>query len=107
MNDKLKSLANGIATARHTVAIVLIAAAGVVSGTLLYAQVSATEKKSSDNETKIEAIQRSLSGIDTKQQVIIQQIKGEKQNNEEFRDRTDRSLDRILDRLTPRDRPIR
>lgn len=105
--NKLATIVNGVATARHTVALALIAATGIVGGTLLFAQVDANEEKTIGNVQKIEDIQRSLNSIDTKQQVIIQQIKNEEEKNKEFRDRTDSSLDRILDRLPPRNSPIR
>ncbi len=104
MNGKLKVFANGIGAARHTVALVIMAATGIVSGTLLYAQVGANEEKGDSNEQKIEAIRQTLQGINTKQQVIINEIEGEKEKSKDFRDDTSLSLDRILQQLISRDR---
>ena len=69
------------------------------SVTLLYAQVSATEDKVIENEKKIEVIRQDLGSINTQQRVIIQQIESEKERSKDFRNRTDHSLDRILDML--------
>lgn len=95
----LQSLANGLATARHTCALVAIAVAGIVSVTLLYAQVDATEKKAEANIEKIEVITHALNKLGVQQHVIIQQIKDEKEDSKEFRGRTDKALNRILDKL--------
>ena len=105
MSDKLKSLTNATTAVKHTVSLLGLAAAGVVSLTLLYTQVDATGKKADANETKIEAIKETLSGIDTQQKLIMQEIENEKAANWQFRGRTDRSLDRILDRLPVRANP--
>lgn len=102
MPSALKNLANGVATARHTLAIAIIVVTGVVSATLIYAQVRANEDKTVSNEQKIEAIRSNLNSIKTQQRVIINDARRAEENDKEFRDRTDRQLDRILDRLTPR-----
>lgn len=107
MNGKLKSLANGIGAARHALALGLAIVAGVVYGTLIYAQVGATEEKAEANEQKIEAIRATLGGINTKQQVIINKIEGEKERSKDFRDDTRSALDRILQRLISADRDNR
>ncbi len=109
-SSKLKTLANGIGAARHAVALVIVVVTGIVSGTLLYAQVEINEKTGTENEKKIEAIRETLSGINTKQQVIINEIEGEKQMAEDFRGDTRTTLDLILQQLISRDRnrsPIR
>ena len=107
MTSKLKTFTDGLGAARHTLSIALLAGAGIVSVTLIYAQVAANEEKAADNEAKIEAIQRDLGGIKGQQQVIINEIEGERRNNKEFRDRTDSSLGRILDRVSAPRGPTR
>ncbi len=108
MNSKLKTFADGVGAAKQTVALALIAGAGIVSGTLLFAQVNENEEKGTDNETKIEAIERTLQGIGTKQEVIIQRIDSAKENDQAFRSTTTRALERILDRVsTPPREPNR
>lgn len=107
MNSKFKTFADGLGAAKHTVSLAVVAGAGIVSLTLLYAQVEATEEKSVDNEAKIESIKRTLQGMSTKQSVIIQRIDSATRNNQNYRDSTTRTLERILDRVsTPRE-PIR
>ncbi len=95
---------NGLSAVRHMVALVSIVVAGIVSVTLLYSQVSATDVNNQKNTERIEHLEKAYQSIKTQQQVIIQQIESEKGNNREFRDRTDRSLERILERLPARSR---
>ncbi len=99
--ERLKDWALVAGTVRHTVALAVVVVTGVVSVTLLYAQVNQTEKKAKSNEEQVEVLKRSLNQLGVQQQVIIQQIKDEKEDGREFRARTDRSLDRILDKLQP------
>ena len=107
MTSKLKTFTDGLNAAKHTVSLAVVAGAGVVSLTLLYAQVEATEEKAVDNETKIEAIKQTLQEVRTDQRVIIQRIDSGEENDKDFRNTTTRALERILDRVsTPRE-PIR
>ncbi len=108
MTGKLKVFANGIGAARHALALALAIVAGIVYGTLIYAQVGANEEKANANEQNIEAIAETLNELRTEQKVIITEIKGAKEQNKEFRNDTTRSLDRILQQLISRDRgPVR
>ncbi len=100
MNAKFKTFTDGLGAIKHTVSLAVVAVAGIVSLTLLYAQVEATEEKAVDNETKIGVIQQDLGSIKGQQRVIINEIENERRSNKEFRDRTDRSLNRILDRVS-------
>ena len=100
MEASLKSLATVTGTIRHTVALMVIIATGVVSVTLLYAQVNQTKDKVETNTENIEDIRDSLYRLSIQQGVIIQQIEDEKEDSREFRNRADRSLDRILDQLS-------
>lgn len=93
---------NGLSAVRHMVALVSIVVAGIVSVTLLYSQVSATDVDTKVNTARIEHLEKAYQSIKTQQQVIIQQIESEEGNNREFRARTDRSLERILERLPAR-----
>ena len=99
MEASLKSLATAAGTIRHTVALMIIIATGVVSVTLLYAQVNQTKDKVETNTENIDEIRDSLYRLSIQQGVIIQQIEDEKEDSKEFRSRADRSLDRILDKL--------
>ncbi len=97
----LQNIATGMTAVKHLVSLAVLAVAGIVSITLLFSQVDATEKKAMSNSEHIEKLETALGGIKSRQQVIITEIAGEKEKNKEFRDRTDRNLNRILDRLTP------
>ena len=101
----LKSIANGVAAVQHTLAIAVIIITGVIGGALMYAQVDANEERGTSNEQKIEAIRANLNSIRTQQRVIINDVRRAGENDKDFHDRTDRQLDRILDRLTPRRGP--
>ncbi len=104
MNSKLKTVTDGLAAAKHTVSIAILAGAGIVSVTLIYAQVAANEEKAVENETKIEAIKQTLQEVRTDQRVIIQRIDSGEENDKDFRNTTTRALERILDRVsTPRE----
>ena len=107
MTSKLKTIADGLGAAKHTVSLAVVAGAGIVSGTLLYAQVAATEEKAVVNEAKIEAIERTLQGLRTDQRVIIQRIDSAKENDQAFRSDTSRALERILDRVSAPRGPTR
>ncbi len=98
----LKRLNNGLAIVRHSISLLVIVVMGIVSITLLYSRVSATEAENEMHIERLEKLESSYQSIKTQQHVIIQQIEGEKENNKEFRDRTDRSLERILERLPAR-----
>ncbi len=95
----LGTITNGLAAVRHTVALLALGIAGVASLTLLYSEVAATSDEVRDNSERIEHLEEAYQSIKTQQHVIIEQIENEKGNNKEFRDRTDRSLERILERL--------
>ena len=99
MNGTLKNLSNLMGSVRHTVALVIIVLAAVVSFTLHHAQVGATQEKTKENAEKIKVITDSLHRLNIQQRVIINQIEDEKEDSKEFRDRADKSLDRILDKL--------
>ncbi len=98
----LQNIASGMTALKQLVSLVVLAAAGIVSVTLLFTQVDANEERTQTNMEQIEELKASLQDITLQQGVIITEMEGEKERNKEFRDRTDRSLDRILDRLTPR-----
>jgi len=103
--SKLGELANGMSAANHLVTLGALVVAGVVSLTLLYAQVDDAAEAAEDNKAKIEVIAETLRKLETQQGVIIERIDGEKQKGKEFRNRTDRSLRRILERVAPRNPP--
>ncbi len=98
----LQNIASGMTAVKQLVSLVVLAAAGIVSVTLLFTQVDANEEKTEANMEQIEELKASLNDITLQQGVIITEMEGEKERNKEFRERTSRSLDRILDRLTPR-----
>ena len=105
--SKLGDFANGVSTANQAVTLGACVVAGIVSLTLLYAQVDDAAKAAEDNKEKIAVIEETLRSLETQQGVIIERIDGEKEKNKEFRSRTDRSLRRILERVAPRDPPVR
>jgi len=102
MMTRLSDIASGVSTVKQVVSLIVLAVAGIVSITLLFSQVDANEVKTKSNMKQIEELKTTLTGIKSQQRVIITEIEGEKEKNKEFRDRTDNSLNRILDRLTPR-----
>jgi len=103
MGDKLKNLANGASVIRHALTLFVVLTIGIISFTRLYDRVHATEEKAVDNEESIETITKTLTRLDIQQQVIINEIEGAKEQSKEFRRRTGRSLNRILERLPPRE----
>ena len=100
----MKDIATVAGTVRHTVALSIMLVTGVVSVTLLYAQVGATQEKADANAKKIKVITDAFHKLDIQQRVIIQQIEGEKEDSKEFRKSVDKSLDRILDKLDSNNR---
>ena len=92
---------------RHVMAIVGGLVVAVFAMGLLYADVLATGKKADDNRVRVEAIERSINEMVVEQKVLIQRFDDEQENLKEFRDRTGNALERILDRLPRRERPLR
>lgn len=107
MTVNMKDIATVAGTVRHTVALSVMLVTGVVSVTLLYAQVNATEKEVENNSKKLKIITDQFHKLDIQQRVIINQIESEKEDSKEFRNSVDKSLDRILDKLDANNRRIR
>lgn len=105
----LQRFVNGAAPAliRHILWLLGILGAVVVSGTLLYAEMRINMENTSDNRTRVEAIEKSINEVTTQQKLLIQRSDMEKEANREFRNKTSNTLDKILDRLPRRERPIR
>ena len=106
MTMNIKDIATVAGTVRHTVALSVMLVTGVVSVTLLYAQVGATQEKADANTQKLKIITDQFHKLAIQQRVILQQIEGEKEDSKEFRKSVDKSLDRILDKLDANNRRI-
>jgi len=95
------------ALARNVLWLLFTLGAVVVSSTLLYAQIKNNIEDTSKNRTRVEAIERSMNEVTTQQRLLIQRFDTEKEANKEFRNKTSSTLDKILDRLPRRERPVR
>ncbi len=73
--------------------------AGIFALGILYSTVLATDEKAGENSAKIQTLEQTINIIASDQKVLIQRFDDEKEDNKEFRDRTSRALDRILERL--------
>lgn len=109
MNSKFKQFINGgfPALLQHAATLLVAIVATIVAVTLLYADVRATEEETEDNRARVEAIERSINEVTTQQKLLIQRFDIEQEANKEFRDKTSNALDKILDRLPRRERPVR
>ena len=103
----LKQFINGgsPASIRHIFWLLGILGAGVIAGTLLYAEVKATEKKTDENRVRVEAVEKSINKMTTQQQLLLQGASNEKELNKEFRKETSQALREILIRLPRQERP--
>ncbi len=72
---------------------------GIFALGILYSTVLATEDRTVENSAKIQTLEQTIGTIASDQKVLIQRLDDEKEDNKEFRDRTSRALDRILERL--------
>lgn len=79
----------------------------VISSTLLYAEMKTNVKETTENRTRVEVIEQSINEITTHQRLLGQAFDLEKEANKEFRNKTTNTLDKILDRLPRRERPVR
>jgi hypothetical protein len=103
----LRQLYNGVPPAliRHGATALGLLLTGTFAGTLLYAEVKATGEKADDNRASVDAIEEKINEVTMQQRVLIQRFKDEGKWNAEFRDKTGRALERILERLSPRGSP--
>ncbi len=96
---------------RHVMGILgALVIAGFIAGawlTNVERSVQATEKKATENRESIEAIKQSLNILNVGQKVLIRRFDDAEKINEKFRDRTGNALERILERLPRRGRPLR
>ena len=105
----LQRFVNGAAPAliKHVLGLLGVLGAVIISGTLLYAEMRTNIKNTDDNRTRVEAIEKSINEVTTQQKLLIQRSDMEKEANREFRNKTSDTLDKILDRLPRRERPVR
>lgn len=94
-------------TVRNAVWLLFTLGAVVVSSTLLYAEMKTNISETTENRSRVEAIEKSINEVTTQQRLLIQRFDIEKEANKEFRHKTSRTLDKILDRLPRRERPAR
>ncbi len=101
MNDKMKQFVNGGAPAklRHIAYLICVLAAGAFSVGALWSDVLATEEKATENRTRVQVIEESIHQVTTQQQLLIQSSETDRARSKEFRDKTARTLERILERL--------
>ena len=106
MNDKMKQFVNGGAPAllRHIAYLAGVLAIGAFTVGMLWSDVLATEEKTNDNSKRVQAIEKSINQVTTQQQLLIQSSKTDRAHSKEFRDKTARTLERILERLPRQDR---
>lgn len=109
MNDKIKQFVNGGAPAllRHIAYLAGVLAVGAFTVGMLWSDVLATEKKANDNSERVQAIEQSISQVTTQQRLLMQSSETDRAHSKEFRDKTARTLERILERLPRQDRPLR
>ena len=105
MNATITKVTDVVAVARHTALLLIIAVTGVASITLVYSQVDVNSETTKNNEEDIKGLRSGLSDITATTKLIVQQIENEKERSKEFRERTDHSLNRILERLVPTGQP--
>lgn len=100
----LKQLYNGVppTLVRHVSTALGLLVVGTFTGTLLYADVRATEKKADENRKSVETIEAKIGEMTAQQRALIERIESESKWNAEFRGKTSRTLERILERLPPR-----
>lgn len=101
MNDKLKQIINGGAPAllRHLAYLAGVLVAGAFAVGMLWSSVLATEKKATENSERVQAIEESINEVTTQQLLLIQSSETDRAHSKEFRDKTARTLERILERL--------
>ncbi len=106
---KLKRFIDGGAPAliKHIFGVLAVMGAVLIAGTLLFAEVKATEEKAEQNRQRVEAIERDINEVTTQQRLLLQSTVTEQKLNEKFRDKTSSTLERILDRLPRRERSPR
>ncbi len=109
MNDKIKRLVNGRAPAllRHVASLVVVLAVGAFTIGMLWSDVLATEEKAADNSKRVKVIEESINEVTTQQRLLLQSSETDRAHSKEFRDKTARTLERILERLPRQDRPLR
>ncbi len=109
MAGKIKELVNGGAPAllRHIAYLGGALVAGAFTVGVLWSNVLATEKKANDNSERVEVIEQSINQVTTQQQLLIQSSETARARSKEFRDKTARTLERILERLPRQSGPIR
>ena len=101
MNGKIKQFVNGGAPAllRHIAYLVVALAAGAFTVGMVWSDVLATEKKANENSKSVAAIEKSINEVTTQQKLLMQSSKADREHSKEFRDKTGRALERILERL--------
>ena len=101
MNDKMKRLVNGGAPAllRHIAYVVMALASGAFTVGMLWSDVLATEEMATENRESVQAIEKLINQVTTQQRLLIQSSETDRERSKEFRDKTARTLERILDRL--------
>jgi hypothetical protein len=101
MNDKMKQFVNGGAPARlrHVLSLAGTLLAGAFAVGMLWSDVLATEKKANDNSKRVQAIEASINEVTTQQRLLLQSSETDRAHSKEFRDKTARTLERILERL--------
>lgn len=87
---------------QHVVTAVSILVMGIFSLGLIYSQVNSNSTLVKDNQTEIKTVNTSIQALTIEQRMIIQRIDNEAEKSENFRGRTDKALDRILDKLDDR-----
>ncbi len=101
MNGKIKQFVNGGAPAllRHIAGLAGFLIFGAFMVGMLWSDVLATEEKANDNSARVEAIEKSINEVTTQQKLLMQSSKADREHSKEFRDKTGRALERILERL--------
>ncbi len=101
MNGKIKQFVSGGAPAllRHIAWLAGALILGAFSVGVLWSDVLATGKKADDNSARVAAIEKSINEVTTQQKLLMQRSDGDRERSKEFRDKTARTLERILERL--------
>ena len=107
--NKIRRFINGGAPAliKHVFYLLGGLIVGAFAMGLLYGDVLATGVKADENRERVEAIEKSMNELTVQQRVLIERMKSEGRWNAEFRGKTSRALERILERLPTRERPPR
>ena len=101
MNAKIKELVNGGAPAkvRHIAWIAGVLAFGAFTVGMIWSDVLATEKKATENSARVQVIETSINEVTSQQKLLMQRSDDDRERSKEFRDKTARTLERILERL--------